>query len=259
MLLLLLLLCCLCPALSSKVNKNKLFPEYGINFRYIGEIKNGLDRVSVVNSVPLPRFKDIHISPLKFHNCSMDMDLNSAISKEHRRLQIVVSEWCAKATPYMQHLRKKEKYFVDRLHGLLENDLYSVLPQLRHGSQVTRPCRGLRTLVISAVTGLITLAVESLGSYLRNKQERRINDVVLAMREDNTVVQNTLQQYSNDFLMYGRYNVETLEKVIQTVNSLHHRQTQLEEVFAKTQSGRVDEVIDAISFNFDLPLVYETG
>ena len=74
------------------------------------------------------------------------------------------------------------------------------------------------------------------------------------MREDNTAVQNTLQQYSNDFLMYGRYNVETLEKVIQTVNSLHQRQTQLEEVFEKTQSGRIDEVIDAISFNFDLHL-----
>ena len=72
--------------------------------------------------VPLPHFKDIHISPLKFHNCSMDMDLDSAISKEHRRLQIAVSKWCAKATPYMQHLHKKEKYFVDRLYGLLEND-----------------------------------------------------------------------------------------------------------------------------------------
>ena len=113
MLILLLLICCVCPAMGSKFNRNKLFPEYGINFRYISEIKNGLDRVSVVTLVPLPRFKDIHISPLKFHNCSMDMDLNSAISKEHRRLQIAVSEWCAKATPYMQHLRKKEKYFVD--------------------------------------------------------------------------------------------------------------------------------------------------
>ena len=109
-------------------------------------------------------------------------------------------------------------------------------------------------MVISAVTGLITLTVESLGSYLRNKQEKWINDAVLAMREDNTVVQNMLQQYSNDFLMYGHYNVETLEKVIQTVNLLHHRQTQLEEVFAKTQGGRIDEVIDAISFNFDLHL-----
>ena len=79
MLLLLLLLCCVSPALGSKFNKNKLFPEYGINFRYISEIKNGLDRVLVVTSVPLPHFKDIHISPLKFHNCSMDMDLDSAI------------------------------------------------------------------------------------------------------------------------------------------------------------------------------------
>ena len=61
--------------------------------------------------------------------------------------------------------------------------------------------RGLGTLVVSAATGLITLAVESLGSYLRNKQEKRINDAVLAMREDNAAVQNMLQQYSNDFLM----------------------------------------------------------
>ena len=33
----------------SKPEKNKLFPEYGINFRYIGEVKNGLDRVSVIS------------------------------------------------------------------------------------------------------------------------------------------------------------------------------------------------------------------
>ena len=184
----------------------------------------------------------------------MDLDLDSAISKEHRHLQITVSEWCAKATPCMQHLRKKEKYFVDQLYGLLENDLYSVLPQLRHGSHAVCPHRALGTLLVSTATGLITLVVKSLGSYFRNKQEKQINDAVVAMREDNTAVQNVLQQYSNDFLMYGHYNVETLKKVIQTVNSLHARQTQLEEVFTKTQSGRIDEVIDAISFNFDLHL-----
>ena len=41
---------------------------------------------------------------------------------------------------------------------------------------------------------------------------------------------------------------------LSTVNSLHARQTQLEEVLAKTQSGHIDEVIDAISFNFGLHL-----
>ena len=32
--------------------KNKLFPGYGTNFRYIGEVKNGLDRVTVVTLIP---------------------------------------------------------------------------------------------------------------------------------------------------------------------------------------------------------------
>ena len=41
------------------VNKNKLFAEYGTNFRYVGEVKNGLDRVSVVTSIPIPRFEDL--------------------------------------------------------------------------------------------------------------------------------------------------------------------------------------------------------
>ena len=182
------------------------------------------------------------------------MDLDSTISKEHQRLQIAVSEWWAKATPYMQHLCKKKKHFVDWLYGLLENDLYSMLLQLWRGSRAVQPHRGLGTLLVSAATGLITLAVESLGSYLCGKQEKQINDAVIAMREDNTAVQNMLQQYSNGFLMYGHYNVESLEKVIRIVNSLHARQTQLEELFAKTQSGCIDEVIDAISFNFDLHL-----
>ena len=111
----------------SKPEKNKLFPEYGINFRYIGEVKNGLDRVSVVTSIPIPRFKDLRINPIQFHNCSADLDLKN---DNHHQLHIAISEWCACATPYIQHIKRKEKYFVKRLYGLLENDLYSVLPQL---------------------------------------------------------------------------------------------------------------------------------
>ena len=63
-----------------------------------------------------------------------------------------------------------------------------MLPQLQRGSRVVCPLRALGTLLVSTATGLITLAVESLGSYLQNKQEKRINDAVVAMREDNTAV-----------------------------------------------------------------------
>ena len=44
--------------------KNKLFPGYETNFRYIGEVKNGVDRVTVVTSIPIP---------IIFNNCTEDL------------------------------------------------------------------------------------------------------------------------------------------------------------------------------------------
>ena len=47
---------------------NRLFPEYGTNFRYVGEVKHGLDRVTVAISIPIPRYSDIKKKPLDFMN-----------------------------------------------------------------------------------------------------------------------------------------------------------------------------------------------
>ena len=40
-------------------------------------------------------------------------------------------EWCARATPYIEYLQQQEKYYVDRVHDLLCDDLYSALPELK--------------------------------------------------------------------------------------------------------------------------------
>ena len=53
--------------------KNKLLPRYGTNFRYIGEVKNGIDRVAVVTSIPIPKYSDIQKRPLVFNNCTEDL------------------------------------------------------------------------------------------------------------------------------------------------------------------------------------------
>ena len=52
---------------------NKLFPGYGTNFRYIGEVKNGLDRVTVVTSIPIPKYSDIQKRPVVFNNYTEDL------------------------------------------------------------------------------------------------------------------------------------------------------------------------------------------
>ena len=53
--------------------KNKLLPGYGTNFRYIGEVKNGLDRETVVTSIPIPKYSDIRRRSIIFNNCTEDL------------------------------------------------------------------------------------------------------------------------------------------------------------------------------------------
>ena len=48
------------------------------------------------------------------------------------------------------------------------------------------------------------------------------------MRMETQADRNKLRQYSNAFLMYGKYNVETLQNVIDTVDVMHRTQTELE-------------------------------
>ena len=84
-----------------------------------------------------------------------------------------------------------------------------------------RKRRGLGTLILTAIPGLITLAVESVSSWIKGKQQRCVDEAVSTMRAESQVNRNKLKQYSNDFLMYGKYNVEMLQHVIDTVNAMH--------------------------------------
>ena len=73
------------------VEHNRLFPEYGTNFRYIGEVKHGLDRVTVITSIPIPKYSDIRKKPLQF-NCTID--LNRKEAKTVGSYQYRVHEYC---------------------------------------------------------------------------------------------------------------------------------------------------------------------
>ena len=77
--------------------KNKLFPGYGTNFRYIGEVKNGLDRVTVVTSIPIPKYSDIELRPIVFNNFAlkiygdMEQGLGGTLNMKH--ISSVIGFW----------------------------------------------------------------------------------------------------------------------------------------------------------------------
>ena len=91
------------------VYKNKLVAKYGTNFRYLGIVKNGLDRVTVVTSIPIPRYDKIKVELINFSKCSKALE-----NKEGRHLITVdtqvtkaVREWCARATPILSICNSK--------------------------------------------------------------------------------------------------------------------------------------------------------
>ena len=86
-----------------------------------------------------------------------------------------------------------------------------------------RERKSFGSILVQAIPGLITLAIESLSSYIKGRQQQRINTIVEALRDDDNKIRNDLRQHRNVSLMYGRYNLNTLRGVINTINALHDR------------------------------------
>ena len=138
-------------------------------------------------------------------------------------------------------MQGQQKSLVHGLRQPLIHDLYAALPELNpeydvqndkpnvppsspdDEKELNREKRGIGAIFSSVLPGLITLAVESLTSWIKCKQQNRINKAVDKMRKTESDVKNTLTQYQDDFLMYGKYNVESLNKVIDTLNLLHDK------------------------------------
>ena len=117
--------------------------------------------------------------------------------------------------------------------------------------------RGLGAVIMSAIPGLITLAVESLSSWIKGKQNHWIDDAVAIMRRSKFEIRNELKQYKDDFLMYGKYSTESLNDVIKTVNTLHQKNTRLERLVVDHKFGKVSDVMAVVNYNFELQLFME--
>ena len=77
------------------------------------------------------------------------------------------------------------------------------------------------------------------------------------MRQSNSEIRNELQQYRDDFLMCDKYSAESLNDVIETVNALHQKNTQLERLVLDHQFGEVSDVMATVNYNFELKLFME--
>ena len=96
----------------------------------------------------------------------------------------------------------------------VSNSLSTSLP-----SHSFRTKRGFAAF-IPALASLVTTAVESIGSFLQKKHNAALSKGLNAIKSDQSLAWNSIKQLEDDFLLYSKYNLDSLEKIIHTVNHL---------------------------------------
>ena len=111
--------------------------------------------------------------------------------------------------PCIRYMQNQEKSLVHGLGQLLIHDLYSALPELNanYKIQSDEPSES-----------------QPLSSEVEKEVKREKIDTMRKTESD------TLSQYQDDILMFGKYSVISVKTVIDTLNSLHDKQTELEKL-----------------------------
>ena len=87
-----------------------------------------------------------------------------------------------------------------------------------------------------------------MGSFLQKKCNAALSKGLNAIKSDQSLAWNSIKQLEDDFLLYSKYNLDSLEKMIHTVNHLGERVHQMEELLVgKDHSVATQQFLHASS------------
>ena len=124
-----------------------------------------------------------------------------------------------KIEPYVAYYKRQIKSYNNTAYNILKNEIDLILPEIPRKQK-----HGIITAILSSFIGL---GYEGISSFLHNKRNKALHKAVKAMDSKTTVKCNKLIQLENSMLMYGIYNAETLEKLINTQHHIHITQLHL--------------------------------
>ena len=196
-----------------ELQKNILKFGYGINYKYEGMLAHLFDRFYIVTKSILPSMGDIKFSKLNFDHTSMYIIKKYAPNMDSRKYLTDLKTYCNKIKPFVSSYYKLIKSYNITVYNILENKIKPLLPQM------SRQKPGIITTLVS---GFIGLAYEGISSFLQQKCENALQKAVHAMSNQANIQHNKLMKLDIIMLMYGIYNAETLEKLINTVQEIHN-------------------------------------
>ena len=212
-----------------ELKKNILNFGYGINYRYEGMLAHSFDKFYVVTKFNLPCIGDLNFSDLNYDNTCAYFDNKNICNIDTKKHMLDLITFCKKIEPFAIYYKRLIKSYNNTVLNILKNEIDLILPQVRRKQK----CRIITTLVSS----FIGLPYEGISSFLHNKWNKALHKVVKAMDSKTTIQHNKLMQLDNSMLMYGIYDTETLEKLINTVHQIHNTTSSHDRLFAGQQSS----------------------
>ena len=244
---------------------NKLNISYGINYKNNGQLNHNIDRVWVVTKIKIPKYEEIRFPNISFDpNCNFLDSLRNG--NTHAQVDSI-KQLCRDSAPLLHLFQYKENYKKKLIQKLLNEDLRIALKGKRlrskrskthiripksgksiaqnssnfdmgtdstdkfsNTSSALHPYRGERSFAafVPALAGLATIAIESIGAFLQKKRNKALEKGLKAIKSDQDLAWNSIKQLEDDFLLYGKYNLDSLEKIIHTINHLGDRVHQME-------------------------------
>ena len=206
-----------------ELQKNILKFGYGINYKYEGILAHLFDRFYIIAKFMVPLMGNLKFSNLNFDDSCAYMNKKYTPNMDSSKYLTELKTYCNKIKPFVSHYSKLIKSYNDTVYNILTNEIRPLLPQI-----FKQKCGIITTLV----SGFIGLACEGISSFLQRKCEDALHKAIIAMNNEVNFQCNKLLKLDNTMLMYGIYNAETLEKLINTVQDIHNVTSSHEILFA---------------------------
>ena len=146
-----------------------------------------------------------------------------------RKHMLDLMTFCKKIEPFVVYYKRSIKSYNHIAHSILESEINLILPQVSRKQK----CQ----IITMLVSSFIGLAYEGISSFLHHKRNKALHMAVKAMDNIAHIQHNKSMQLENSMLMYGTYNAETLEKLINTVHNIHNTTSSHERLFVGQQSS----------------------
>ena len=183
---------------------------YSINYKYVGKVSHSFDRFYVVTKFELPKLENLQFGDIPYNAECVHLD-----NPKPGQIIGMIKEakhYCIKIAPHINYYRKQIAYYNQRATDILTIELALILPTF---PKQDRQKRGIFT---SLITGFIGLAYEGISSFLHHKRQKALQNTVHAIENRVDIQCNKIFHLEDSMVMYGVYNSDTLENLIDTVH-----------------------------------------